>query len=160
MDFNILLSWKILMSLTNPKEVSQLILHDQMWSKEWDGMEWDPGGLYNLCMSNLSMRWNCDWTTQFVLTVCNILCGQTRTAHFWFKLFFFKIFFGVPHLATCIFLVFYNEPELGVGIDPDMALTPLLSSIGQGLNPQPSDCEPSAPPLDHSFRWFKLFRVK
>jgi len=20
---------------------------------------------------------------------------------------------GVPHLATCIFLIFYNEPELG-----------------------------------------------
>jgi len=38
---------------------------------------------------------------------------------------FFKYFFGVPHLATCIFLFFYNEPELGVGIDPGMALTPL-----------------------------------
>ncbi len=33
---------------------------------------------------------------------------------------FFKYFFGVPHLATCIFLFFYNEPELGVGIDPGM----------------------------------------
>jgi len=41
--------------------------------------------------------------------------------------------FGVPHLATCIFLFFYNEPELGVGIDPGMALIPLPSSIGQGL---------------------------
>ncbi len=58
----------------------------------------------------------------------------------------------MPHLATCIFLFFYNEPELGVGIDPGMALTPLPSSIGQGLNPQPSDREPSALPLDHSFR--------
>jgi len=45
----------------------------------------------------------------------------------------------VPHLATCIFLFFYNEPELGVGIYPGMALTPLPSSIGQGSNPQPSD---------------------
>jgi len=44
--------------------------------------------------------------------------------------FFYKYFFGVPHLATCIFLVFYNEPKLGVGIDPGMALTPLPSSIG------------------------------
>jgi hypothetical protein len=26
------------------------------------------------------------------------------------------VFFGVPHLATCIF--FYIEPELGEGIDP------------------------------------------
>jgi len=24
----------------------------------------------------------------------------------------------VPHLATCIFLIFYNEPELGAEIDP------------------------------------------
>jgi hypothetical protein len=34
-------------------------------------------------------------------------------------------------LATCIFLFFYNEPELGVGINTGMALTPLPSSIGQ-----------------------------
>ncbi len=59
----------------------------------------------------------------------------------------------MPHLATCIFLFFYNEPELGVGIDPGMALTPLPSSIGQGLNPQPSDCEPSTLLLDQSFRF-------
>ncbi len=58
----------------------------------------------------------------------------------------------MPHLATCIFLFFYNEPELGVGIDPGMALTPLPSSIGRGLNSQPSDREPSALPLDHGFR--------
>jgi len=45
--------------------------------------------------------------------------------------YFLKIFFfGLPHLATCIFLFFYNESELGVGIDPGMALTPLPSSIG------------------------------
>jgi len=42
-------------------------------------------------------------------------------------------------------------PELGVEIDPDMALTPLPSSIGWGSNPQPSDRAPSALPLDHSF---------
>ena len=58
--------------------------------------------------------------------------------------FFFKYFFGVPHLATCIFLFFYNEPELGVGIDPGMALTPLPSSIGRGSNPRPSDREPNS----------------
>jgi len=57
----------------------------------------------------------------------------------------------VPHLATCIFLSSYNEPELGVGIVPAMALTPLPSSIGQGPNPRPSDREPSALPLDNSF---------
>jgi len=33
-----------------------------------------------------------------------------------------------------------------------MALTPLPSSIGQASNPQHSDREPSALPLDHSFR--------
>jgi len=60
-------------------------------------------------------------------------------------------FLGVPHLATCIFLFFYNEPELGLGIDPGMALTPLPSSIGRGSNPRPSDHEPSALLLDHSF---------
>jgi len=42
---------------------------------------------------------------------------------------FSKYFLGVPHLATCIFLFFYNEPELGVRIDPGMALTPLPSGI-------------------------------
>jgi len=63
-----------------------------------------------------------------------------------------KFFFGVPHLATCIFIFFYNEPEFGVGIDPGMALT---SSIGHGLNPQPSDREPRALPLDHSFCFIK-----
>ncbi len=57
----------------------------------------------------------------------------------------------MPHLATCIFLFFYNEPELGVGIDPGMALTSLPSSIGPGLNPQRSYREPSALPLDHGF---------
>jgi len=39
-----------------------------------------------------------------------------------FLILFLNIFFGVPHLATCIFLFFYNEPELGVEIDPGMAL--------------------------------------
>jgi len=65
----------------------------------------------------------------------------------------------VPHLATCacIFLFSYNEPEMGVGIDPGMALTTLPSSIGQGWNPRPSDHEPSALPLDHSFRFKNIF---
>jgi len=54
-------------------------------------------------------------------------------------------------MATCIFL--YNESELGAGNDPGMALPPLPSSIGQGSNPQPSDCELSALPLDNSFRF-------
>jgi len=40
---------------------------------------------------------------------------------------------------------------MGAGIDPGMALTPLSSSIGQGPNPQPSDREPIALSLDHSF---------
>jgi len=45
-----------------------------------------------------------------------------------------------------------NEPGLGAGIDPGMALTPLPSSIGRGSIPRPSNCEPSTIPLDHSFR--------
>ncbi len=52
----------------------------------------------------------------------------------------------MPHLATCIFLFSYDEPGLGVGIDPGMASTPLPSSIGQWSNRWPSDCEPSARP--------------
>ena len=47
-----------------------------------------------------------------------------------------------------------NETELGVGIYSGIALTPLPSSIGQGLNLRPSDREPSAVPLDHSFRFY------
>jgi hypothetical protein len=48
----------------------------------------------------------------------------------------FNIFVRVPHLATYIFFLFQllNEPELGAGIDPGMALTPFTSSIGQDLN--------------------------
>ncbi len=37
-------------------------------------------------------------------------------------------FFGLPHLATYIFLIFsMNELELGAGIDPGMALTLTIS---------------------------------
>ncbi len=43
-----------------------------------------------------------------------------------------------PIWLSVFFLFFCNEPELGAGIDPGMALTPLPSSIGQG-NPRPSD---------------------
>ncbi len=73
------------------------------------------------------------------------------------------IFLGVPHLATCIFLFFYNEPELGVGIDPGVALTPLPNShlchfhlaldrdrTHNHNSSQSEDCELSALPLDHS----------
>ncbi len=49
-------------------------------------------------------------------------------------------------------LFFYKKPELSVGFDPGMALTPLLS-FGQGPNTRPSDREPSALPLDHYFRF-------
>ena len=43
-----------------------------------------------------------------------------------------NIFFGVPHLATCIFLSFHflNEPGLGTIIDSGMALTLFESIIG------------------------------
>jgi hypothetical protein len=67
------------------------------------------------------------------------------------------IFLVCPILLPVFFLFFYNEPELGVGIDPGMALTPLPSSIGRGLNQQPSDCELSALPLDHGFCFMWLY---
>jgi len=54
------------------------------------------------------------------------------------QLFFFLfIFFGVwcaPFGYLFFPNYFYNEPELSVGIDPGMALTPLPFSIGQGSN--------------------------
>ncbi len=58
------------------------------------------------------------------------------------------IIFCVPHLATCIFLIFqqYNQPELGVEIDSGMALTPLPSSIGK-------DQTHDLPIVSHSFRF-------
>jgi len=53
------------------------------------------------------------------------------------KMFFqTSLVLSLTFLATCIFLFFYNEPELGVEIDPGMALTPLPSSIGRGSNPR------------------------
>ncbi len=59
----------------------------------------------------------------------------------------------MPRLAGCIFIIFYNEPELGAEIDPGMVLTPLQSSIGRESNTRPSNREPSALILDHSFRY-------
>jgi len=35
----------------------------------------------------------------------------------------------LKHLTTYIFLFFYNQPDLGAGIDPGMALTLFPSSI-------------------------------
>ncbi len=84
--------------------------------------------------------------------VCVFVCGVCECVCLCLLL---KIFFGVPHLATCIF--FYNEHALGAEINPGMALTPLPSSIGQGSNPQPSDRELSALPLDHSFHSMCVF---
>jgi len=45
--------------------------------------------------------------------------------------FFLNNFFWVCTIWLPVFsYFFYNLPELGVGIDPGMALTPLPSSIG------------------------------
>jgi len=54
---------------------------------------------------------------------------------------FFKNIFLVCPFGYLYFLSFQllNEPGLGAGIDPGMALTPLPSSIGWGSNPRPSD---------------------
>ncbi len=81
-------------------------------------------------------------------------------SYIWFVSCFFKLFFWCAPFGYLYFLSFLilNEPGLGAGIDPGMALTPLPSSIGWGSIPQPSNCEPSTLPLalDHSFRflWF------
>jgi hypothetical protein len=50
-------------------------------------------------------------------------------------LFYVYIFLVCPICLPVFSYFFYNEPVLGVGIDPGMALTPLPSSIGRGLNP-------------------------
>jgi len=47
-----------------------------------------------------------------------------------------KFFFSLSNFATCIF--FYNEPELGTGIDPGMALTPCPSSISDETRFEPT----------------------
>jgi len=57
-----------------------------------------------------------------------------------------KKYFLVCPIWLPVFSFLYNEQELGVIIYPGMALTPLPSSIGRGLNPQPSDREPSSLP--------------
>ncbi len=55
-------------------------------------------------------------------------------------------FFSLPHLATYIFFS-TNEPELGAGIDPGMALNVdhlhLVLWIRRDLNPQPLHRESS-----------------
>ncbi len=65
---------------------------------------------------------------------------------------FLNIFLVCPIWLPVFSYFFYIEPELGVGIDPGMVLTPLPSSIGRELNPRPYDCEPITLPLDHGFR--------
>ncbi len=67
-----------------------------------------------------------------------------------------KILVCIICLPVFSFFQLLNEPELGAGIDPGMALTPFSSRIGRDLNPQPSDHEPSAPPVDHSFHYTNL----
>ncbi len=47
-----------------------------------------------------------------------------------YNISFFKYIFWCAPFGYLYF--FYNEPELGVGIDPGMALTPLPSTIGRG----------------------------
>ena len=70
------------------------------------------------------------------------------------KCFFFKYFFGVPHLATYIslFSLLY-ERGLGVtGINPGMTFTSFPSSIRQDSNPRPFDRESSSLPTRPDFR--------
>ncbi len=78
-----------------------------------------------------------------------ILFGPSKSGNF-----FKNIFLVCPIWLPVFSYFFHNEPELRVGINPGMALTPLQSSIGRGLNPRPSDREPSALPLDHGWKNF------
>ena len=70
----------------------------------------------------------------------------------------FNVFFGVPHLATCICLFSVSEPGLGVkGIHPGMDLTPFPCIIwnGRDSNPQPFGGEPSSLTTTPSFHSLK-----
>jgi len=49
----------------------------------------------------------------------------------------------MSHLSTCIFLFFYNEPELDARIDPGMAFTPFPSSILDETRFEPTTFESS-----------------
>jgi len=61
----------------------------------------------------------------------------------------------VPSLATCIFLIFYNELELGAEIDPGMVLTPLPSGIGlDGDRTHRAECSTARPQLSLIARLF------
>jgi len=53
--------------------------------------------------------------------------------------------FDVPHSTNIFFLFIYlmNQNWLGAVINPGMALTAFLSSIGWDLNPRPSNRESS-----------------
>jgi len=68
---------------------------------------------------------------------------------------FLNLFFWCAPFGYLYFLSFLimNEPGLGAGIDPGIALTPLPSSIGRGSISRPSNHEPSTLLLDHSFRY-------
>jgi len=89
----------------------------------------------------------------FVSLVSNIFtklaCLELKKVEkHWTNPYDIKDFFLVCTIWLSVFFLF---SIMGAAIDPGMALTPLPSSIGQGSNPRPSDCEPSALPLDHSF---------
>ncbi len=69
---------------------------------------------------------------------------------------FFKYFFGEPHLATCIFILF------NYCMNQDWVQESILAwlwhhfHLALGSNPRPFDREPSALPLDHSFCYYIL----
>ncbi len=94
------------------------------------------------------------WSLKWSFLMWKLLNVITFTKGYWAKLFsycyhsvnnitFRKYFFWWAPFGCLYFLSFklLNEPELGAGIDPGMSLTPLPSSIGWDLNPQPSNCE-------------------
>jgi len=79
---------------------------------------------------------------------------------------FFKYIFLVCPICLTVFLSFQllNEPGLGVGINPGMALTTLPSSIGRDSKPRPSNRESSLlttrPDFRPKFLGVRAFRYK
>ena len=81
----------------------------------------------------------------FNFTQRNVGWFDLRLFHFKICLFFIlNVVFLVYSIWLPLYYFFFpsiNEPGLGSGIDPGMALTPFLSSIGWDLNPRPSNHE-------------------
>ncbi len=90
-----------------------------------------------MCISDFGSLWDNFFGT--ISEVSKIKTTYQSKAKLSNPIFVFCVYYIFKEI---IFLFFYNEPELGVGINSGVALTPLPSSIGREMNPRPSYREP------------------